>query len=66
MNDQNESREKKGYEPPKVTLISLRPEEAVLGHCKNAGTGAPAAAAVRTLVPAPSQVPSSCSQKPHS
>ena len=25
---------KKSYEPPKVTTISLRPEEAVLGHCK--------------------------------
>ena len=25
---------KKPYEPPQVTTISLRPEEAVLGHCK--------------------------------
>lgn len=25
---------KKAYEPPKLTTISLRPEEAVLGHCK--------------------------------
>lgn len=25
---------KKPYEPPKVNAISLRPEEAVLGHCK--------------------------------
>ncbi len=41
MNDQNGSREKKGYEPPKVTVISLRPEEAVLGHCKNASTAGP-------------------------
>lgn len=24
----------KPYEPPKLTTISLRPEEAVLGHCK--------------------------------
>ena len=22
------------YEPPRLTVISLRPEEAVLGHCK--------------------------------
>lgn len=25
---------KKPYERPQVTTISLRPEEAVLGHCK--------------------------------
>ena len=25
---------KKAYEPPQLTTISLRPEEAVLGHCK--------------------------------
>ena len=25
---------KKPYETPKLTTISLRPEEAVLGHCK--------------------------------
>ena len=28
---------KKKYEPPSVTAISLRPEEAVLGHCKILG-----------------------------
>lgn len=27
----------KGYEPPKVLRVSLRPEEAVLGHCKIPG-----------------------------
>jgi hypothetical protein len=26
--------EKKKYDPPQLTTISLRPEEAVLGHCK--------------------------------
>jgi len=41
MIDQNVSQGKKKYEPPKVTVISLRPEEAVLGHCKNASTGGP-------------------------
>jgi hypothetical protein len=31
---------KKPYEPPKVTRVSLRPEEAVLGACKTTtGTG---------------------------
>jgi len=28
------SEDKKIYETPRVTTISLRPEEAVLGHCK--------------------------------
>ena len=28
---------KKRYERPQVTTISLRPEEAVLGHCKVLG-----------------------------
>jgi hypothetical protein len=28
----------KGYEPPKVIRVTLRPEEAVLGHCKVSGT----------------------------
>jgi hypothetical protein len=27
------------YEPPRLTVISLRPEEAVLGHCKTMTTG---------------------------
>lgn len=26
---------KKQYDPPQVTAIKLRPEEAVLAHCKN-------------------------------
>jgi hypothetical protein len=32
---------KKPYESPKLTTISLRPEEAVLGHCKVSGSGGP-------------------------
>jgi len=31
------------YEPPRLTVISLRPEEAVLGHCKSTTSGGPAA-----------------------
>lgn len=31
----------KMYEPPRLVTVSLRPEEAVLGHCKIAGTGGP-------------------------
>jgi hypothetical protein len=30
------------YEPPRLTVISLRPEEAVLGHCKSTTSGGPA------------------------
>jgi hypothetical protein len=30
---------KKQYEPPRLTTISLRPEEAVLGHCKSPSAG---------------------------
>jgi hypothetical protein len=35
----SQSDSKKAYEPPQLTTISLRPEEAVLGHCKIAGGG---------------------------
>lgn len=30
---------KKSYEPPRIVTICLRPEEAVLGHCKISGGG---------------------------
>ena len=53
MNDQDGSREKKGYEPPKVTVISLRPEEAVLGHCKNGAHGGPAGPWIKDASNAP-------------
>ena len=39
--ERNQSDDKKIYEPPRLTTISLRPEEAVLGHCKIAGGGGP-------------------------
>jgi hypothetical protein len=32
---------KKPYQTPKLTTISLRPEEAVLGHCKVSGGSGP-------------------------
>lgn len=35
----NES--KKPYEPPALAVISLRPEEAVLGNCKISGGSGP-------------------------
>ncbi|MHB8499868.1 MAG: hypothetical protein ACYDCG_08735 [Candidatus Acidiferrales bacterium] len=34
---------KRAYEPPKVIRVSLRPEEAVLGHCKVTGAAGPVA-----------------------
>ncbi len=37
----NRANGKKKYASPKLTTISLRPEEAVLGHCKVSGSGGP-------------------------
>jgi hypothetical protein len=39
-----------GYEPPKVMRVSLRPEEAVLGHCKVSGQAGPVSASCRGAV----------------
>lgn len=42
MNPEEKTSEtKKPYDPPRATTISLRPEEAVLGHCKIASVGGP-------------------------
>jgi hypothetical protein len=38
---QNSPHERKPYEPPKLIRVSLRPEEAVLGHCKITGHAGP-------------------------
>ena len=38
------------YEPPKVIRVSLRPEEAVLGHCKVTGATGPVATSCRSVV----------------
>lgn len=48
MNDENDKKplepgSHRGYEPPKVIRVSLRPEEAVLGHCKVTGAMGPVA-----------------------
>jgi hypothetical protein len=37
----NNDEARKPYEAPTVTRVSLRPEEAVLGHCKIIGTSGP-------------------------
>jgi hypothetical protein len=33
---------KKAYEAPKLIRVSLRPDEAVLGHCKTPSSAGPA------------------------
>jgi hypothetical protein len=43
------------YEPPQLTTISLRPEEAVLGHCKVAGGSGPVSASCQPVGVCPSQ-----------
>ena len=40
----------KPYEAPRLTTISLRPEEAVLGHCKNASATGPAGSSCITIL----------------
>lgn len=47
---------KKPYTKPEVTQIPLRPEEAVLGGCKVAGTNGPNRGGGSTCV-----IPSNCS-----
>ena len=45
MDEQNDGQKnlKQPYEPPRLTRVSLRPEEAVLGHCKISGSAGPGA-----------------------
>jgi hypothetical protein len=47
-----EPHEPKGeaYEAPKVLRVSLRPAEAVLGHCKVTGSAGPVSASCRSAV----------------
>jgi hypothetical protein len=37
------------YHPPEVVRVSLRPEEAVLGHCKTSSSTGPASPSCRTF-----------------
>jgi hypothetical protein len=53
--DLNRAQGKSPYEPPQLTTISLRPEEAVLGHCKIAGGTGPVMAGCQPLGACPSQ-----------
>jgi hypothetical protein len=36
-----QGRSRKKYEPPQLVTINLRPEEAVLGHCKISAAAGP-------------------------
>jgi len=42
MNPEEPGPTKKPYEKPTLSEVALRPEEAVLGNCKTAGTPGPA------------------------
>jgi hypothetical protein len=46
----NKTDEKKAYERPCLSTISLRPEEAVLGHCKNASAAGPVGATCIAII----------------
>jgi hypothetical protein len=55
MNDEQDMQLRKqdtkgAYEPPKVIRVSLRPEEAVLGHCKVTGAAGPVATSCKSLL----------------
>ena len=41
MSNDSGQQPKKKYDQPKIKVISLRPEEAVLGHCKNGSSAGP-------------------------
>lgn len=43
-----ENNNKLPYQAPQVVRVSLRPEEAVLGHCKVAGITGPVSGSCRT------------------
>ena len=44
-----ETKPRADYHPPEVVRVSLRPEEAVLGHCKTSGSAGPASPSCVTL-----------------
>jgi hypothetical protein len=61
MSDQKQliSKIEKPYEKPMVLRVSLRPEEAVLGHCKITSSGGPASGAGSCTFPTPCPTPGS-------
>jgi hypothetical protein len=52
---QKQSESKAQYQSPLVVRVSLRPEEAVLGHCKVTGSAGPAGGGCRSVVSCKSQ-----------
>ena len=46
----SEPSSKAAYQAPHVVRVSLRPEEAVLGHCKVSGSAGPASASCRSVI----------------
>ena len=50
MNKSEENQQKKPYIKPSVTVIDLKPEEAVLGACKTASMGGPVMSGCRNTV----------------
>jgi hypothetical protein len=44
-----ENKDRKPYETPKIVRVSLRPDEAVLGHCKIPGSAGPGNSSCGTL-----------------
>lgn len=57
--NRRDSAPSKPYEPPTVTRVSLRPEEAVLGACKTASTSGPATPGTPCAYPVPCPSPGS-------
>ena len=50
MSAENDNKDNKApYEAPKLVRVSLRPEEAVLGHCKISSTSGPVAGSCTAL-----------------
>ncbi|MGB7498029.1 MAG: hypothetical protein WBR26_20010 [Candidatus Acidiferrum sp.] len=39
------------YQPPQVVRVSLRPDEAVLGHCKVPGVAGAVSAGCKAVIP---------------
>ena len=50
MDDKNQGPGKEPYEPPRISVISLRPEEAVLGTCKNVSSAGPISGSCNAVV----------------
>ncbi len=45
----SETGKNESYEPPRLVTISLRPEEAVLGHCKMSSSAGPTTSSCAVL-----------------